>query len=336
MRPGSASLNASANFRPGTGLARPGTASFGLARPATQQGLQRPSTAGRQVQDASYFIALLRNRISEITTETARLRTDTDRASRDVAAVATYEKQYETLMKGVRGLEGDLADYNLALDKARTNADAGALVAFAAAQRRRNEASSRDADALFIERADRERGCAKLEEAIAELQRAATERINSLSPAQIAEYHALVEENGALTAAISDAQAELEGLSAAIDTAEAEIRRDRVRDEYAALEKRLGYLRKERAALEDELGTRRLDPAEARERLLNRVKEDNARIQATDARLREVAAETEAKRRTAAEVAADIDERRGETGDASKYEVSPCPRVTGTSNGCRL
>jgi hypothetical protein len=30
------------------------------------------------------------------------------------------ERQYETLIKTVRSLEGDLADYNLAMDKSRT------------------------------------------------------------------------------------------------------------------------------------------------------------------------------------------------------------------------
>ena len=31
------------------------------------------------------------------------------------------ERQYETLIKTVRGLEGELADYNLAMDKSRTS-----------------------------------------------------------------------------------------------------------------------------------------------------------------------------------------------------------------------
>jgi hypothetical protein len=32
-----------------------------------------------------------------------------------------YERQYETLIKNVRSLEGELADYNLAMDKSRTS-----------------------------------------------------------------------------------------------------------------------------------------------------------------------------------------------------------------------
>ena len=264
MRPGSSAGLGGPGlaYRPGTGQQqqqparlgtaglRPGTASTlagsGLSfaeRPITQQGLLgvRPATGGpgRQVQDASFFLGLLRSRTHDIVAETGRLRGETERAARDAAAITSFERQYEGLIKEVRSLEGDLADYNLALDKARTHTETADVAAVAAAQKRRNEAASREADAMFVERAERERGAAKLEEAVADLQRAASERINSLPPDAIAEYRALVEENAGLETAIEAAQRELEALNAGIEAAEGDVRRDRVRDDYVQHEKRV-------------------------------------------------------------------------------------------------
>jgi hypothetical protein len=94
-------------------------------RPVTQQGLSgmRPVTSGpgRMVQDASYFVGLLRQKINEITVEIGRMRSDADKAAKDSAVLVQYERKYDVLIKEVRGLEGDLADYNLAMDKSRTS-----------------------------------------------------------------------------------------------------------------------------------------------------------------------------------------------------------------------
>jgi hypothetical protein len=118
----------------------------------------------------------------------------------------------------------------------------------------------------------------------------------------------------------------------------------------------LAHLRRERSSLEEEMGATRLDPAEARERLLAKVKEDNARIQALDAQLRAANEELGKKKKArgrgqglgpgwgwaarwgkgagctptrhpphasqiSAELTTDLEERRGEAGDAAKYDL---------------
>jgi intraflagellar transport protein 74 len=123
-------------MRLGTGMM--GAAGFSSAvdgglsvseRPATQmQGMSgagpaRIGTAGsgRQVQDASYFAGALRSRINEVSAEVARLRAETDKAAKDAVLSAQLDRRYEAAIKEVRALEGDLADYNLAMDKSRTS-----------------------------------------------------------------------------------------------------------------------------------------------------------------------------------------------------------------------
>ena len=118
------------------------------ARPTTQQGLsgRRGATSGggRQVQDASYFAGLLRSKVTEIAQEIARMRGEAERSARDASLTVQLERRWEGAVKEVRTLEGDLADYNLAMDKARTNVEASEIQAQLAGLKRRNEANSRD------------------------------------------------------------------------------------------------------------------------------------------------------------------------------------------------
>jgi hypothetical protein len=125
------------------------------ARPQTGLGL-RAGTAGpgRQVQDVSYFSGVLRSKISEISVEISRMRADTERATRDASLTVQLERRYDGAMKEVRALEGDLADYNLAMDKARTNVDVGEINAFLVSLRRRNEAAAKEVRLLQPPRLD--------------------------------------------------------------------------------------------------------------------------------------------------------------------------------------
>lgn len=231
-------------------------------RPMTQQGGlggMRMQTAGpgRQVQDATYFVGILRSKIGDIMNEIQRMKGELEKGAKDSVVTAQMERKYDNLLKEVRSLEGDLADYNLAMDKSRTSMDASDIVSVYMTVKRRNEAVSRELDSIFMERQDRERGSHRLEEQINELQRAAEARINSLPPAQVAEYRQLVAENRALGQDAGAMQSALEQLNAEVDAAENDLRRDRIRDEYALAEKRLLLMRRERQSLEDEMAATR-------------------------------------------------------------------------------
>jgi intraflagellar transport protein 74 len=155
------------SMRPGTGSQRLGTASTAAAgfvggpasdlvvaaRPATGLGVRsNTGAAARTVQDASYWSGLLRSRVSEITVEIARMRVDTDRAARDATLTVQLERRYDGAIKEVRALEGDLADLNLAMDKARTNVDVNEMAGFLAAIKRRNESGAKEVRHFFLRR----------------------------------------------------------------------------------------------------------------------------------------------------------------------------------------
>lgn len=70
-------------------------------RPVTQQGLQgvRPATRGqqRQVMDKSYYMGLLRTKISDLSNEVARLSKEIDHYSKESQNMNVYEKKYSII-----------------------------------------------------------------------------------------------------------------------------------------------------------------------------------------------------------------------------------------------
>lgn len=157
MRPGSRGVGGgapgtSAGAPPGTGMNRPGSgmsrppgtarlrtgiapsgpgtqAAQGISiqtnvnvsdRPVTGQGMmgmKAQGGPGRLVEDSAYYIGLLRKKLSDISSEMNRLRSDMESNSKESSQYTQLEKKYEALIKNKETLEGQLADYNLALDK---------------------------------------------------------------------------------------------------------------------------------------------------------------------------------------------------------------------------
>jgi hypothetical protein len=133
MRPGSGARKAPGTARLRTGVAPtgPGTqAAQGIALSASINVSDRPMTGhgvmgmkvqgqnqGRLVEDAAYYIGLLRKKISDVNSETIKLRTEVEQQSKDNSQYTQLERRYENLLKNKENLEGQLADYNLALDK---------------------------------------------------------------------------------------------------------------------------------------------------------------------------------------------------------------------------
>ena len=94
-------------------------------RPVTREGMVgiAPGTMGpgRQVVDASFYVGKLRQKTAELQAEIDKMNAEVERYHKDSTTYQQYERKYETLIKEVRRLEGQLADYNLAMDKSRTS-----------------------------------------------------------------------------------------------------------------------------------------------------------------------------------------------------------------------
>lgn len=96
-----------------------------VARPVTNHGVSGMMTAnagpGRQVYDRNYYSNSLKNKNNEILLEIQKMKQEVEDMNKDNSTYLTLERKYETLIKDVRKFEGELADYNLALDKHRSD-----------------------------------------------------------------------------------------------------------------------------------------------------------------------------------------------------------------------
>lgn len=171
-RPGSGARRppGTARLRTGVSPSGPGTeAAQGISiqasvnvtdRPLTGQGVMgmriQTQSQGRLVYDSSHFVGLLRRRVTDIGNEMNRMGEEMDQISRDNAQFSQLEKRYEALIKSKDALEGQLADYNLAMDKTRTSTDPDEVHQLAHHLNEKNRHSSHDLDRVFMLRKQRE------------------------------------------------------------------------------------------------------------------------------------------------------------------------------------
>jgi len=94
-------------------------------RPVTNHGLAGVKATtlggGRQVHDRTFFLNLMKQKNGEIMNEINKLKQEVEEINKDNQTYVTLERKYEALIKDVRKFEGELADYNLALDKYRSD-----------------------------------------------------------------------------------------------------------------------------------------------------------------------------------------------------------------------
>ncbi|GLE04119.1 hypothetical protein PINS_up013030 [Pythium insidiosum] len=269
VRPGTgqrAALGSSAGrpltgARLGTGQAVPATpgqtAGFGVSlntevnvsdRPVTQQGMMgmRVGTAGpgRQVQDTSYFMGKLHAKTTEITSEIDRLRKEIEQDAKDKSQYAQLERKYESLAVEVRDLEGQLADYNLAMDKLRSATDPAEIRQVQEQLHHRNGKEAEEVDRIFILRQEQESAVRRMEGEMNEIHMKHQEKINQLAPQKLQRYKEMLEEHHQTEVEIEARSQELEMLLHAIHQKEAELSADRYREEYELLEKQARKLQR--------------------------------------------------------------------------------------------
>jgi len=129
-------------------------------RPVTNHGLTGMNAQsigpGRQIYDRNYYMNLLRNKNNDIATEINKMKQEVDDINKDNATYLTLERKYETLIKDVRKFEGDLADYNLALDKHRSDTKPEDIEALYMHIKNQNDKQRTHLDTLFAEKRDME------------------------------------------------------------------------------------------------------------------------------------------------------------------------------------
>lgn len=296
----------------------------------TQQGLGaplKPQGPGRQVADRTYYAGEIRGKIHEITQETQSLRAEIAKKESDTALHGQLERRYEEVAKEVRGLEGDLADFNLALDKLRTHADPSDIQQLHNHMHQRNQQERARVDQLFLRRAAVDKQASAVEQELQAVHAEAAQRLAAMGEGVQAEYDELRVRALQASEELHAKEARALELEARIRHARMELGSDAFRTHEQGLEllRRRRELEQRRTALEAEVADAEQgvsSPEEMRERLLQRVKDLNASIKEGEQRIKQLEEELEAQQDVAQQRRAELTEAKVRANALSS--IAPC------------
>ncbi|XP_076139294.1 intraflagellar transport protein 74 homolog [Alosa pseudoharengus] len=332
IRPPQTAVRVGTGMVPGTG--RPGTRGGPIAtpgvlsaqikvadRPVTQQGLSGMKTGmkgpQRQILDKSYYLGLLRSKINELTTECSKLQKEIDTFNQENSVYLSYEKRAEGLVGELKDLQGQLADYNMLVDKLNTNTEMEEVVNDCNMLRAQNDREAKSMDVIFTERREKEDMIRAVEEEIERAKQAAEDIIKKMSPEKQAKYAEMKANNEELLQELDARQEELDALITRKEMFEAEMAHSQVKQEAVLLYERLQELELRRDAMlaEDKsVGS----PQEERERLLKQVKEDNQEIASMERQLTEMREKISQVTEEMRQLDNDLEESQGER--SQKYK----------------
>lgn len=262
-------------------------------RPVTQQGLSglRTGTATgstrlpqRQYQDKSYYMGVLRAKMSEMQSEIMRLRQETEAATEEQSTFLAYDKRVKELAAELTEQQGVLADYNLLVDKLNTDSERSEITSEIAELKVQNETENKEVEALFAEKQTRVAQIEALEQEIEQERHMADNLVSAMKPDLREKYITLKNQNLQYQSDLESMNQELDALNSKKAAFEDELAMSAVKREAVQLYDQLREVEKKRDELileEQERGT----PAQERERLLNQVKEDNKEISTMERQL---------------------------------------------------
>lgn len=295
-------------------------------RPMTMQGVMGMKTGSvgpkRQIYDKSYYMVELRKRCQDLGDEITQLNKEINEIQQDNSNYNILEKRYDSLVKTVRSLEGDLADHNLATDKQRTDTRPEEVHHMYTLMKSQNEQQRSDVDQIFLEKRSHEEEIQRMDSEISNIARAAEERLSELHPDQRREYEMLKEENTRLSQEVTESREEWDQVNGRLNVLEGRLHVDVLRTQYVQLSSVRKELGDRLDTLEVEVQQHSMSVPEQREHLLTKVKSDNGEIVAVEKRNSELKLDNERLRAQIREVTADAQEKKEEGGnDQQKYEI---------------
>jgi intraflagellar transport protein 74 len=232
-------------------------------------------------------------------------------------------RKYENLLKEVREREGELADFNLALDKVRTHTESTELRDMFSRLQERNEHERNNVDEAFLRAATMERAIEDMEAQAEQIQQQTATRIGSeLGVDAEREFTELLEDSRALGDDARDKERLLSEIEVRVEIAQQDLGSDAYRVHARGLDlKRLhAALWRQKTAVEEELSLEQ-SGEQVRERLLRLIKETNGEIADLEVRGREC-------ERVIAKLHGDVEAREAEVHSArssrtqaSKFEA---------------
>ena len=227
----------------------------------------------RKIQDKSYFLTLLKTRISEISNEILKMNDEIGKINTDMTKYGTLNKEYEILSKEVQDLEGELADYNLAGDKYRSNMRAEDIEEVYNRIKLYNKKKMDESDNLFLDKAKIMEQIQQIEQENNRVLQGIEQRLLDLDPDQKNEYEAIREENQNYVLQIYQLREEMADLNSQLVEGENSLRNNPNKMEAHKLKDSINLLRRKKEELELQTNESGLSIDELKQRLMAKAKE---------------------------------------------------------------
>jgi len=313
MPPGTAGVRMGTGMRPGTGAraalgSRQGTARAGpintsgvgmntqmniAERPTTQQGLSGMRTAGngpaRQINDNSYYIQQLHAKCAEVQQEIGALKGNIDQAQKDNSDYGQLERIYEKLSNEMRNLQGQLADYNLMLDRNRIHKNVDDILEEVRQLEGGNASERHRVDELLTHRQHLEGQGREVEQQLHAHNQEMGRRLESVEPAMQQHFLELQDLHEKLTVhELPKKQADLNYFGERCAEMEHAMGQDQSRGRMHVLREETRRMEMQHHALSEELAGPQLSLPQQKEMLLQKVKSDNAEIAEAERQIVEI------------------------------------------------
>ncbi|KAJ3182990.1 Intraflagellar transport protein 74 [Geranomyces variabilis] len=311
-----------ATGRPGTNM-RGGFGYQVVDRPMTQQGLGGMRTGaqgpGRMIQDITYFQSELRQKISLLSAELARLNAEYDLLSKENANYASFERRADGLAGELRELQGTLGDFNTLVDKLHTDTDLEDIERHCQQLRVKNERDEIVLDDVFQERQAREAAVRDVESQIEAERARAEKQVAELDDTRRAIFLELKEENRTYTAEIAAKQAELAVLDNQAAELQEELQQEPVKLRALHLGEKVAELAKKKTEMEAHIKELEGESGpQEKSRLLQQVKEANQETSGMERKILELEDQAAKLKETLSGIDMELDSNQAEKN--AKYE----------------
>lgn len=260
-------------------------------RPMTRGGLggfqQNTGGFNRQIQDKSYFLGILRSKIGEINTEILRMNKDMTNINSDNSNYLSYGKKAEELNSQIEESRGELADYNMVLERLNTASSVSDLRTDYANLKLHNDRETKSLDAIFIEKGKKEEIVKRHEKEIAEEKKRREKILSSMSGSIRSKYEKIKIESDKMQESLESSQSQIEDYKAKMDDMRKQIGLSAVKQEALNLLDQLHNAELKKDQLIEETKNV-LTPAEEREKLLKQIKDNNQEITSIEKKINEL------------------------------------------------
>ena len=227
----------------------------------------------RKIQDKSYYLTLLKTKISDISNEIVKMNDQIGKINSDMTKYGALNKEYEILSKEVQDLEGELADYNLAGDKYRSNMRAEDIEEVYNRIKLYNKKKMDESDNLFLDKAKIMDQLQQIEQEHNRVSQGIEQRLLDLDPDQKNEYEAIREENQNYVLQIYQLREEMAELNSQLVEGENALRNNPNKMEAHKLKDSINLLKRKKEELELQTNESGLSIDELKQRLMAKAKE---------------------------------------------------------------